>query len=107
MGKSTFCVCALDLKKASSSPISSKKVSLEGRISIVRLVELGFENVEVTEGDVVHWPKRVADQGMPDVDGVLALYDVTDEDSIKPLFKMLSEFFRNLVTFFGATAAHD
>ncbi len=90
-GKSTFVHCALDLKRASTSPISSKKVSLEGRISIVRLLEIGIEDVEITEDENLCWPRKVGDQIMPGIDGVLALYDVMDQASITPLPKLLSE----------------
>lgn len=91
MGKSTFVHCALDLKKASASPVSSKRVSLEGKISIVRLLELGLEDVQVTAEQKVLWPEKVGDQNMPDIDGVLALYDVMDQTSISRMSNLLSE----------------
>ena len=93
VGKSTFVHCALDLKKASTSPISSKKVSLEGRISLVRLLELGLDEVEITEEEEVRWPRKVGNQSMPDIDGVLAMYDVMNQNSIDALPEVLSESF--------------
>ena len=99
VGKSTFVHCALDLKKPSKSPVSSKKVSLEGKISIVRLYELALEDVEVTPEQSVHWPERVGDKIMPDIDGVLALYDVMDQSSISPMPTLLSESVRFLQSF--------
>lgn len=93
IGKSTFVRCALDLKRASTSAVSSKKVSLEGKISIVRLLELGFEDLEITADQSVRWPKKVANQNTPIIDGVLALYDVKDQHSIVRIPELLSESF--------------
>jgi len=94
VGKSTFVHCVLDLKNASTSPVASGRVSLEGRISVVRLLELGLEDIQVTIAQSVRWPERVGDQKMPDVDGVLALYDVMDPSSIIRMPSLLSESFR-------------
>ena len=95
VGKSTFVHCALDLKKPSTSHVSSKKVSLEGKIFVVRLYELALEDVEVTPEQSVHWPERVGDEIMPGVDGVLAIYDVMDQGSISPMPTLLSESVRS------------
>ena len=96
VGKSTFVHCALDLKKPSTSPVASKKVSLEGQISIVRLFELGLDDVEVTSEQSMRWPERVGAECMPRIDGVLALYDVMNQSSIAPIPPLLSELFRFL-----------
>ena len=93
VGKSTFVRCALDLKKASTSPISSKKVSLEGKVSVVRLLELGVERLEITADQDVRWPTEVGDNKTPIIDGVLALYDVMDQGSIACIPALLSESF--------------
>ena len=66
-------------------------MSLEGNISIVRLIELEFESVEIINGGQLRWPRRIGAQGMPEVDGVLALYDVMNQDSIKPMYDLLSK----------------
>lgn len=94
VGKSTFVRSSLDLKKASTSPVSSKKVSLEGKISVVRLLELGFGDVEITANQNVLWPTKVGDHNTPIIDGVLALYNVMDQGSIfhiPALLKALSK----------------
>lgn len=84
---------SLDLKKASTSPVSSKKVSLEGKISTVRLLELGFEDLEITANQNVRWPTKVGDYNTPIIDGVLALYNVMDQGSIARIPALLSESF--------------
>ena len=85
--------CALDLKRTSTSLVSSKKVSLEGKISIVKLLELGFEDLEITSDHSVLWPKKVGDKTTPIIDGVLALYDVQNQSSITQIPELLSESF--------------
>ena len=93
VGKSTFVRCALDLKRASTSPVSCKKVSLEGEISTIRLLEMGFEDFEITADQDVRWPKKVGEYNTPIIDGVLALYDVKDQGSIACIPALLSESF--------------
>lgn len=83
--------CALDLKRASISPVSSKKVSLEGQVSVVKLLELGLEDLEITVDQDVHWPVKVGDHSTPIIDGVLVLYDVKDQGSIACIPALLSE----------------
>ena len=83
---------SLDLKKPPISPLSSKKVSLEGEVSIVRLLELGFEDLGIAANQNVRWPTKVGDHDAPIVDGVLALYNVMDQRSITLIPALLSEF---------------
>lgn len=90
VGKSTFVQCALDLKRAVDSPISSKKVSLEGSISVVRLVELDIGQVHIVN-DSVCWPKTIEGGLMPAIDGALVLYNVMDQQSMAPIAPLLSE----------------
>ena len=92
VGKSTFVRTSLDLKKPPTSPISCKKVSLEGEVSVVRLLELGFEDLGITANQNVRWPTKVGDRDAPIVDGVLALYNVMDQRSITLIPALLSEF---------------
>ena len=92
-GNSTFVRCALDLKRASTSPVSSKKVSLEGKISIVKMLELCFDDLEITADQNICWPAKVGDQNTPVIDGVLALYDVMDQSCMTRIPPLISEFF--------------
>lgn len=83
----------------STSPVSSKKVSLEGRISIVKLLELGFEDVDIAADQNVRWPTRVGDHNTPVIDGVLALYNVMDQGSTTCVPALLSECFARSQSF--------
>lgn len=90
-GKSTFVQCALDLKKPATSPVSSKKMSLEGDVFLISLAEVPMEEIEVV-GDQIYWPDMLEDVEMPQVDGILVVCDVTERRSVKDIPKLLGEF---------------
>jgi len=89
-GKSTFVRCALDLKKPATSPVSSKKMSLEGDVFLISLAEVPMEEIEVV-GDQIYWPDTLEDVEMPQVDGILVVCDVTERRSVKDIPKLLGE----------------
>ena len=91
VGKSTFIRCALDLKKSNLSPVACKKMSLEGEVFLINLLEMPLSSVDVTD-QVVTWPGSVGDVEVSRPDGVLALYDVTDKRSMSQVPMLLSEF---------------
>ncbi|MCJ1433150.1 hypothetical protein MMC27_002509 [Xylographa pallens] len=90
-GKSTFIRCALDLKKPATSSVSSKKMSLEGDVFLIKLVEIPINTLEVV-ADRICWPEVLGQEVVPRIDGVLALYDVTERQSIRNIPKLLGEF---------------
>ena len=90
VGKSTFVHLALDLKKATTSIISSKKVSLEGSISMVRLVKVKIDDVAI-EAESVQWPGKIGEDKIPPIDGALVMYNVLDQCSITTLPPILSK----------------
>ena len=75
VGKSTFMQRALDLKSFPRSAITSKKVSLEGSISVVRLIELDVTEISIID-NALRWPKIVDGYPVLRIDGLLLLYDV-------------------------------
>ena len=81
MGKSAFIKNALDLKNSPVPPISSKKVSLKGYTSILHLVELDVRHIRISQ-DKFHWPARIQNQVIPEIDGFILLYSVADHGSI-------------------------
>ena len=89
-GKSTFVQCALDLKRPPASPMATKKVSLEGVISVLRLLEMHISDIVVNIDQGVVWPQAVGSQSMPRVDGVLVLYDVMNQGSLNRVPTLLS-----------------
>ena len=89
-GKSTFVQNALDLKKFSDAPLTTKKVSLEGVVSVLHLFEVPLSDVLFSSEHDLIWPGNVGGQ-TPAIDGVLVLYDVTNEDSLSSIADVLSE----------------
>ena len=89
-GKSTFIRYALDLKRPATSPISSKKISLDGDTFFVNLAEVSIKEIDVVAGHI-QWPKALEDQVVPHIDGFLGIYDVTELKSIRDIPKVLGE----------------
>lgn len=90
-GKSTFVRCALDLKKSGVSSSSIKKVSLEGVVSVLRLLEIQLEDVAINENRTIDWPSMVGDLATPRIDGALVLCDVMDRSSMADVVDVLSK----------------
>lgn len=92
VGKSTFIRCALDLKQPASSPASVKKMSLDGVVYQVRLLEIELDTICITADQQVEWPETVIKQPMARVDGALTLYDVMNKESLARVPELISEF---------------
>ena len=82
VGKSTFIKFALDLKERPISRSSIKKMSLDGTIYQVRLLEIAIDQVTFDKRGHIVWPSFLGEQTLPAIDGVLALYDSTDLTSL-------------------------
>lgn len=82
VGKSTFIKFALDLKQRPISRSSTKKMSLDGTIYLVRLLEIAIDQVTFDKHGEVVWPSFLGEQVLPAIDGVLGLYDSTDLTSV-------------------------
>ncbi len=91
VGKSTFVQCALDLKQSANSPVSAKKMSLNGVVYLVRLLEVQLDAIDITADQHVRWPKTVGDQSIRRIDGALTLYDVMNEESIAHVPELISK----------------
>ncbi|KAL8955963.1 MAG: hypothetical protein Q9193_006364, partial [Seirophora villosa] len=88
-GKSTFIQHALDLKKSPNSRNSTKKVSLEGVISILRILEIDTDEVEITPDGALRWPLIDANGSTRKIDGAVVVYSIIDVGSTKPLPELL------------------
>lgn len=82
VGKSTFVQNSFDLRSPSASAFAVKKMSLDDVVYLVRLVEISLDDIVLSENKGIKWPKSFNGVDIPPVDGVLALYDVTNEESI-------------------------
>lgn len=76
VGKTTFIQSALDMRFPMSSRSTTKKMSLDGTVYLVRLLEIGTKEIHIgSQGEIV-WPRLDQDKP-PTIDGVLVLHDVT------------------------------
>jgi len=82
VGKSTFIQNSFDLRSPSPSAFVVQKMSLDDVVYLVRLVEMPLDAIVITESNEINWPKSLKGIEVPPVDGVLALYDVTNQQSI-------------------------
>ena len=89
-GKSSFVQRALDLKRPATLQ-SWKKMSFEGDIFLVNLVEVQIKDIGITSHEQIQWPPYMMTKGIHSVDGILVIYDVTDETSILRLPETISE----------------
>ncbi|KAK2865263.1 hypothetical protein FQN49_003746, partial [Arthroderma sp. PD_2] len=78
VGKSTFVKCALDLKQTPLVRSSIKKMSMDGAIYVVRLLEIAIQKITLDDCGRIVWPKFLGEQALPPIDGVLCLFDSTD-----------------------------
>ena len=88
VGKSTFIETALDMKHPLSSRSTTKKMSLDGTVYLVRLMEIDTLEVSIGSDGEVNWPLLGSDSP-PTVDGVLVLHDVTQPASFPEITGLL------------------
>ncbi|KAK4862590.1 hypothetical protein LT330_002723 [Penicillium expansum] len=81
-GKSSFVKCALDMKNPPVSPMNKKKMSLNGSVYIVHLMEVDLTQVQFDQDKKIIWPRAGRDKSAPVIDGVLVLHDATKPDRL-------------------------
>ena len=91
-GKSTFIKCALDLSKPATSASSTKKMSLEGELFRITLMELQLDDLTIRRDQDIEWPESLGSKLMPKVDGVLALYDIANKNSFSAIPLLISKY---------------
>ncbi|KAI9718219.1 MAG: hypothetical protein M1812_004209 [Candelaria pacifica] len=92
VGKSTFIARALDLRQAPEVAVSSRKMLIDGVVYNVRLLKIAPGTVEIKNDRTIRWPKALDAKVMPSVDGVLTLYDVTNDSSTDKIPELMSAF---------------
>lgn len=75
-GKTTFITSALDMRHPASSRTTTKKMSLDGSVYLVRLLEISSKEI-VRDSQGPLWPRFGSDPSPPKVDGALVLHDTT------------------------------
>lgn len=91
-GKTSFIKCALDMKSPPSSTSTRKKMSLDGAVYIVRLLEIDLKQVAIDRDRRISWPRVGRDDSVPTVDGALLLYDSTQPNKLSETTEMLGMF---------------
>lgn len=88
VGKTTFIQSALDMRFPMSSRSTTKKMSLDGTVYLVRLLEIGTKEIHIgSQGEIV-WP-RLDQESPPTIDGVLVLHDVTQPAGLSRITDLL------------------
>ncbi|KAL8798075.1 MAG: hypothetical protein Q9182_006975 [Xanthomendoza sp. 2 TL-2023] len=88
-GKSTFVQHALDLKKCAKASPSTKKVSLEGVVSLLRIHEFDIFDIVITSEGLPQWPHMSGQSTPCQIDGVIMVYSINDSSSTSPIPRLL------------------
>ncbi|KAI9820626.1 MAG: hypothetical protein M1827_004995 [Pycnora praestabilis] len=91
VGKTTFIQHALYLRQPPSSMRTTKKMAMQGLVHVVNIIELDVDSIEIRAGQRIEWPGFVDGKETPRIDGVLALYDVLNKDSIVQLSDVIKQ----------------
>ncbi|CAG7977798.1 unnamed protein product [Penicillium nalgiovense] len=81
-GKTSFVKCALDMKNTPISPMNKKKMSLNGSVYIVHLMEVDLTQVQFDQDKKIIWPHTGRARSAPVIDAVLVLHDATKPDRL-------------------------
>jgi hypothetical protein len=57
---------------------------------VVRFLEMSFNDIHITERNTIKWPETVDDYATPRIDGAVAIYDVTNGESLTPVPEITS-----------------
>ncbi|KAL1854610.1 hypothetical protein Plec18167_003273 [Paecilomyces lecythidis] len=99
VGKSTFVQCALDMKHPPTSRSCAKKMSLDGTVYMVRLLETALDSVSFDTNGRVVWPRSSDDTNLPPVDGALVLHDVTSPGGIIESSRLLDALSKSSIPY--------
>ncbi|KAL2821365.1 ras guanine nucleotide exchange factor domain-containing protein [Aspergillus cavernicola] len=91
VGKTTFIQSALDMKNPLSSRSTTKKMSLDGTVYVVRLLEVHADEISLGSNGRLKWP-RLGNDSPPTVDGALLLHSATHPAAQPEMLRMLDIF---------------
>ena len=94
-GKSTFIRLALERSKPLTTPVAVGKVTLGGQLHRLHLVEFNFDEVDFGGGQRLAFPTTARGIPISSVDGVVCLWDLTQEDSIGDVPEFLNACVRS------------
>lgn len=90
-GKTTFITSALDMRHPATSRTTTKKMSLDGSVYLVRLLEIGSKEITRDPKGPI-WPRFGNDPSPPSIDGVLVLHDTTQPALFTEIVNLLGVF---------------
>ena len=90
-GKTTFITSALDMRHPATSRTTTKKMSLDGSVYLVRLLEIGSKEI-ICDPKGPIWPRFGNDPSPPSIDGVLVLHDTTQPATFTEIVNLLGVF---------------
>ncbi|EKG21694.1 Ras-like guanine nucleotide exchange factor [Macrophomina phaseolina MS6] len=90
VGKTRFIDRAFDLRSRAGGRTATRKMSIDGTVYTVRLVEIPFEELDIEHDDRICWPEKIDDSPAPRIDGALMLYDVMNQESLAQVPGMLN-----------------
>ena len=82
VGKSSFIQRVFDHRAPPTLTVTPRKMSIDGEEYTVRLIELPFDELDFDLDNHITWPDMADNRPMPPIDGVLALYDVMNKESL-------------------------
>lgn len=92
VGKSTFVQRAFDLRAPPHTPFTSRKMSIDGNVYVVRLIELTYDDLDLDDEKRICWPDVLDSLPVPTIDGAFTLYDVMNKESLVQVPETLSKF---------------
>lgn len=90
VGKTRFIDRAFDLRSRAAGRTATRKMSIDGTVYTVRLLEIPFEELDIEHDDRICWPEKIDDSPAPRIDGALMLYDVMNQESLAQVPGMLN-----------------
>jgi predicted kinase len=92
-GKSLFIRRALNLTQPVASAIATRRMRIDEGYYVVRFLEMTFNDIHIGERNTIKWPETIDDYATPRIDGAVAIYDVTNGDSLTPVPEISSQCF--------------
>lgn len=87
-GKTTFITSALDMRHPFKGRQTTKKMSLDGSVYLVRILEISSREIFHGPNGPV-WPRFGSDPSPPTIDGVLVLHDTTQPSTFSATVNLL------------------
>jgi hypothetical protein len=91
VGKSTFIQRAFNLRIIPTSHFTVRKMSIDGNVYLVRLIELAYDDLNFDDHKRICWPDTIDGTPVPIIDGAFTLYDVMNKESLVQVPETLSK----------------